>query len=258
MRLMEILRFCDRSSNRNTSASFPRPSLLGIIPPYRAHLAAADLSRVANAALRSTTTIFRQTSTIQSRSLALLSYPRTRPTPPTLARYPLPTTSAAARSYADWTIPNRATRGNKKEDLSDLDDGIVKSDSSFEIIYGSTKDSEYASDYSSKDPFQLKGIFTPSEPADKGPGVQPPPMRLVPRLGRTHYVSRNADVASVFKFLHHDVQRNQVKQDHRKQKFHERPGMKRKRLRSERWRKRFGHGFKAAVDRVNELKKQGW
>ena len=42
------------------------------------------------------------------------------------------------------------------------------------------------------------------------------------------------------------------------QKFHERKGLKKKRLRSQRWRARFKTGFKAAVSRVIELKKQGW
>ena len=42
------------------------------------------------------------------------------------------------------------------------------------------------------------------------------------------------------------------------QKFHERRGMKKKRLRSQRWRVRFKDGFRATVQRVMELKRQGW
>ncbi|PHH87190.1 hypothetical protein CDD83_9197 [Cordyceps sp. RAO-2017] len=49
-----------------------------------------------------------------------------------------------------------------------------------------------------------------------------------------------------------------VKQKFHSQKFHERRGLKKKRLKSMRWRGRFKTGFKAAVSRVLELKKQGW
>ncbi|KAL3953989.1 hypothetical protein ACCO45_011945, partial [Purpureocillium lilacinum] len=49
-----------------------------------------------------------------------------------------------------------------------------------------------------------------------------------------------------------------VRNKYHSQKFHERKGLKKKRLRSQRWRARFKTGFKAAVSRVIELKKQGW
>ncbi|KJZ74555.1 hypothetical protein HIM_06151 [Hirsutella minnesotensis 3608] len=49
-----------------------------------------------------------------------------------------------------------------------------------------------------------------------------------------------------------------VKQKAREQKFHERPGIKKKRLRMSRWRARFKTGFKATIGRVLELKRQGW
>ncbi|KID66900.1 mitochondrial 37S ribosomal protein bS21m [Metarhizium brunneum] len=49
-----------------------------------------------------------------------------------------------------------------------------------------------------------------------------------------------------------------IKNKFHSQKFHERKGLKKKRLRSQRWRSRFKTGFKAAVNRVMELKKQGW
>lgn len=54
------------------------------------------------------------------------------------------------------------------------------------------------------------------------------------------------------------VSQQKVKTKFFQQRFHERPGLKRKRLASERWRKRFKTGFKATVSRVLELKKQGW
>lgn len=49
-----------------------------------------------------------------------------------------------------------------------------------------------------------------------------------------------------------------IKNKFHSQKFHERKGLRKKRLRSQRWRARFKTGFRAAVSRVMELKKQGW
>jgi len=49
-----------------------------------------------------------------------------------------------------------------------------------------------------------------------------------------------------------------VKADFAYQRYHERGGLKRKRLRRERWRKRFSEGFKATIARVRELTRQGW
>jgi hypothetical protein len=43
-----------------------------------------------------------------------------------------------------------------------------------------------------------------------------------------------------------------------RQRFHERPGLKRKRLRRERWRRRFKDTFKSICKRVTHLTKQGW
>jgi predicted transcriptional regulator len=52
--------------------------------------------------------------------------------------------------------------------------------------------------------------------------------------------------------------RNRVKRDFQMQRFHERGGLKRKRLKSERWRARFKIGFDATCKRVTELTKKGW
>jgi hypothetical protein len=54
------------------------------------------------------------------------------------------------------------------------------------------------------------------------------------------------------------VRKNRIKMEVAMQRFHERPGLKRKRLRRERWRKRFKEGFVATIKRVKELRKQGW
>lgn len=83
-------------------------------------------------------------------------------------------------------------------------------------------------------------------------------IRCVPRTGRTIRVGRNADLQRAFKLLELQCVRNRVAVDLNRQKFHERGGLKRKRLKGERWRKRFKRGFKAACERVTELRKQGW
>ena len=49
-----------------------------------------------------------------------------------------------------------------------------------------------------------------------------------------------------------------MRADSTRQRFHERGGLKRKRLRRERWRRRFMEGFKGTVGRVKGLRNQGW
>lgn len=66
------------------------------------------------------------------------------------------------------------------------------------------------------------------------------------------------DVATAFRVLRGEVSRTGVARDARMQKFHERPGLRRKRLRGERWRKAFNEGFYAVLERVRELRRQGW
>jgi len=85
------------------------------------------------------------------------------------------------------------------------------------------------------------------------------PMKLGPSTGRTVQIgSGNVDIGRGFALLNMSCARNKVMRDVGRQRFHERGGLKRKRLRRERWRKKFMEGFKAAVGRVKALKKQGW
>ncbi|KAK4465887.1 hypothetical protein QBC42DRAFT_260615 [Cladorrhinum samala] len=83
-------------------------------------------------------------------------------------------------------------------------------------------------------------------------------MRLRPSTGRTVSVHGAMDVARAFKVLEGHCRANNIKSESRQQKFHERPALKRKRLRRERWRDRFGAGFRATISRVMELRGQGW
>jgi len=84
------------------------------------------------------------------------------------------------------------------------------------------------------------------------------PLDLRPSTGRAVAVSGNVDLGRAFRLMEQSCARNRVRSDATKQRFHERGGMKRKRLRRERWRKKFMEGFKATVGRVKQLKNQGW
>ncbi|KAI9152211.1 ribosomal protein S21 [Paramyrothecium foliicola] len=90
-----------------------------------------------------------------------------------------------------------------------------------------------------------------------------PSVRSASVTGRTiHIRAGGANSAhnqtQAFRSLARMVSQDKVKSKSIQQKFHERKGLKRKRLASERWRARFRQGFKATVERVMELKRQGW
>ncbi|KAF2125022.1 hypothetical protein P153DRAFT_370344 [Dothidotthia symphoricarpi CBS 119687] len=84
--------------------------------------------------------------------------------------------------------------------------------------------------------------------------------RLNPTYGRTVDLdaSRGRDIVRGIGMLGSLVARNHIRKDVSKQKFHERGGLKRKRLLSERWRARFKKGFVAVTARVSELTRKGW
>ncbi|KAB8292546.1 hypothetical protein EYC80_008255 [Monilinia laxa] len=83
-------------------------------------------------------------------------------------------------------------------------------------------------------------------------------MRLSPRTGRTVDIKSNIDLSRGIRMLEASCALNKVRHDQTHQRFHERGGMKRKRLRRQRWRNNFMEGFKGIVSRVKQLKNQGW
>ena len=85
-------------------------------------------------------------------------------------------------------------------------------------------------------------------------------VRSRPAVGRTIEVlpDRGVDVGRALRNLDMTCAVNRVRQDQLRQRFHERPGMKRKRLKSERWRKMFKQSFRATVYRVMEMRRKGW
>lgn len=84
------------------------------------------------------------------------------------------------------------------------------------------------------------------------------PIDLSPSSGRCVIVTEKTDVMTAFKQMEVSCNRNRIRREANAQRFHERPGLKRKRLKQQRWRQRFLTGFKAVVNRVQELKRQGW
>ncbi|KAK0636545.1 hypothetical protein B0T17DRAFT_84040 [Bombardia bombarda] len=83
-------------------------------------------------------------------------------------------------------------------------------------------------------------------------------LRLRPSVGRTVVRSGHVDVPRAFFQMERLCKRNRVRKDVQMQRFHERGGLKRKRLKRERWARRFKVGFMATVDRTMELRRQGW
>ncbi|KAL8645607.1 MAG: hypothetical protein Q9226_007224 [Calogaya cf. arnoldii] len=81
-----------------------------------------------------------------------------------------------------------------------------------------------------------------------------------PSLGRTVEVmpDRGMDLGRALKSLEINCAVNNVRGDAQSQRFHERPGTKRKRLHSLRWRRRFKIGFKAVVGKVMTMRRKGW
>ncbi|KAF1945032.1 hypothetical protein EJ02DRAFT_451873 [Clathrospora elynae] len=84
--------------------------------------------------------------------------------------------------------------------------------------------------------------------------------RLNATYGRTVDLDsqRGRDIVRGIGMLGSLMARNSIKKDFNKQKFHERGGLKRKRLASERWRARFKAGFREVTGRVSELTRKGW
>ena len=87
-----------------------------------------------------------------------------------------------------------------------------------------------------------------------------PPVRLDAFVGRSELVDpgHGVDFARALAKVQMKCNYNNIKGDQYRQMFHERPGLKRKRLKSERWRKKFKVGFTALVGKVQKLRSQGW
>ncbi|KAI0128200.1 hypothetical protein F4776DRAFT_655437 [Hypoxylon sp. NC0597] len=213
----------------------------------------AELSRAAQVAVRSTSLLRTSASIWPSFSFSIApvtSIPHIRQISAITTVRPIgasdrrPHTSQTQhRHYASGGWPN-PSRESRPSPLDDID--IKKPDISI-----------YDDPFTPEIDFQT-GELDRSKILEERPAPTRPPLRLVPRTGRTVHVTRTTDVARSFKLLSIQTSQNRVSADFQLQRFHERPGLKRKRLKSQRWQKRFKKGFKACVSRVKELTKQGW
>lgn len=93
--------------------------------------------------------------------------------------------------------------------------------------------------------------------------VRPRAVRTIvsrPSLGRTIElnVAKGVDLGRALTRLGQLTRQNRIQQDRKSQRFYERPGLKRKRLRSERYRARFKTGFLATVEKVKAMRRKGW
>ena len=109
----------------------------------------------------------------------------------------------------------------------------------------------------------FRSVYSPFKNNDRQPLPLEPATPLErtikssPTVGRTIRV-RKGDVGTALRFLHRLCLQESIPQDMKSQKFHERAGMKRKRLKRVRHKIRFKHAFKATVERVKEMRRKGW
>ncbi|KAI9509360.1 hypothetical protein F5148DRAFT_978358, partial [Russula earlei] len=68
---------------------------------------------------------------------------------------------------------------------------------------------------------------------------------------------RNGDVADALNRLQYALRRNRVLPELRLAARHEKKGYKRRRLNSERWRRRFAHEVRKKVQLVNKIRARG-
>lgn len=169
---------------------------------------------------------------------------------------PIPRTtrygSNRAQQYQRTSPSDRmaSERARGRSSLTDIIDNMAGGNQTSTRSSGGMSDIQQLLDPVATDPNKPTAPLPPPMPS----------MKLNSTVGRTISVdaNRGMDVGRAFRTLEMRCNQNMVKRDHMRQRYHERPGLKRKRLRSERFRKRFKEGFRATIKMVQGLKKQGW
>lgn len=173
-----------------------------------------------------------------------------------------PTPPQRARSSPNDTDP-------MQQSMNQLD-SLMGNPSSTEQVYGDRRSpgSEFGKEWSpppknrGANPFDRMQTSLP-RPYEALPEFEDEP-EVFPRLnastGRSIELQpeKGRDIVRGLSMLGALLTRNRVRHDFNKQRFHERPGLKRKRLKSERWRKNFKKGFQQVVSRVSKLTAKGW
>jgi hypothetical protein len=83
-------------------------------------------------------------------------------------------------------------------------------------------------------------------------------IRLSSSVSKTVDVQGATDLNRAFQKMEYLCARNEVKKELNKQKFHVRRGQLRKLTRISRWRRQFKAGFRAELQRVERMRRQGW
>ncbi|TID23725.1 hypothetical protein E2P81_ATG03292 [Venturia nashicola] len=224
---------------------------------------------------RAAQSLFRSQSILSS---TFLSASSPRPTTSFTNRALLPFTCHSCRQFSihsrlqqDEYDPNGSLKGiqpisisAEKESGSSLDDldkpsSWSKPSQQYPATYeqpGSKSKYSYMEDLV----FPYSDQSTQVETAPRERVLTELPIRLSAKMGRTLDVDpgKPNDLGTKMSQLNGLVARNKIRSDFNKQKFHERGGMKRKRLKSERWRTRFKNEFRKTVLRVQVLRKKGW
>ena len=167
---------------------------------------------------------------------------------------PTPRTSRFGSNRAKRTNPSERMAAERARNTDSLGDIFNSYKNSSRTSRGGLSDiANMLRDDDSVDPNRPTAPATPPPPPV-------PPMKLNSTVGRTIQVNENRamDVGRAFRTLESRCAQNSVKRDFMRQRFHERPGLKRKRLKSERWRRRFKESFRETIKLVQGLKKQGW
>ncbi|WPG99878.1 Hypothetical protein R9X50_00269800 [Acrodontium crateriforme] len=165
----------------------------------------------------------------------------------------------ASSSRKNFQSSNRMT--NRSPALGSY---YPRSGDSASDLFNSVRDSSAGRVTSTGSSFSAADLNSIWNPSIAGPPLpledKPFTIKLGPTVGRTVNVDtkRGTDVASAFRQLDIQCNQNRVRADFNRQRFHERPGLKRKRLRRERWRRRFQQGFNEVVQRVQKMRTQGW
>jgi len=110
-----------------------------------------------------------------------------------------------------------------------------------------------------------RGSILPTDLVSRNPSSAinvPPisaPSKELPRTGPTagRTVEVTSDLSSAFTRLRTIIAQNKLRIDQREQRFHVRPSLKRKRLKSLRHRKRFKDAFKRLVGIAMDMKRKG-
>ncbi|KAJ3543370.1 hypothetical protein NM688_g5861 [Phlebia brevispora] len=115
-------------------------------------------------------------------------------------------------------------------------------------------------------PLMQKALETPGEPERSAEAtwkkreddvVKFLPLPPGPYAGRSVRVKNSDEFTAAYSHLNRILRENNVRRELRLTQRHEKTGVKRRRLRSERWRRRFAHEVRLKVKLVQEIRARG-